>query len=69
MAFTDCSRLGDSYAESIFGVGELIADPNLTDQESAKVALRGEVVGQVWMNGRGGGRRAPGPSNWDAFIR
>jgi len=37
------------------GVGELIADPNLTDQESAKVALRGEVVGQVWMNGRGGG--------------
>ncbi|PYT09242.1 MAG: hypothetical protein DMF60_02950, partial [Acidobacteria bacterium] len=37
------------------GVGELISDPNLTNQESAKVALRGEVVGQVWMNGRGGG--------------
>ena len=36
------------------GVGELISDPNLTDQENAKVALRGEVVGQVWMNGRGG---------------
>jgi hypothetical protein len=36
------------------GVGELISDPNLTNQELAKVALRGEVVGQVWMNGRGG---------------
>jgi len=34
-------------------VGELIADPNRTDQEPAKVAIRGEVVGQVWMNGRG----------------
>src|SRR6266478_3004912 len=41
--------------EQFSGVGELISDPNLTNQESAKVALRGEVVGQVWMNGRGGG--------------
>jgi hypothetical protein len=41
--------------EQFSGVGGLISDPNRTDQESAKVALRGEVRGQVSMNGGGGG--------------
>jgi hypothetical protein len=41
------------------GVGELISDPNRTDQELAKVALRGEVVGQVWMKGHGLGGLEP----------
>jgi hypothetical protein len=40
--------------DQFYGVGDLISDPNLTDQDSAKVALRGEVVGQVWLNGREG---------------
>jgi hypothetical protein len=40
--------------DQFYGVGDLISNPNLTDQQSAKVALRGEVVEQVWLNGREG---------------
>jgi hypothetical protein len=46
----------DATLEQFYDVGDLIANPTATDQESAKVALRGEVMGQVWVNGAGTSR-------------